>query len=133
MSIVGAVLSRIEKSSFLTPVGVVTTLLLALISSTTTKSQFTARFSAFLTLRGADSMYIHHYTLVGEPNLLLEQRSTLNSGCPSKNDFRKVNFQKHSCCDIESITRPSSRHQVSYVEDQLVEQGNTLNAVEDRT
>ena len=33
--------------------------------------------------RRADSMYVYHYTLAFEPDFLLEQRNTLNSGCPS--------------------------------------------------
>ena len=40
-------------------------------------------FPTFRRLKRADSMYVYHYTLALEPNVLLEHRNTLCSGCPS--------------------------------------------------
>ena len=44
-------------------------------------SRFYVIFPAFRGFRGADSMYVYHYTLAFEPDFVLEQSSTLNSGC----------------------------------------------------
>ena len=47
------------------------------------ESRFYVIIPAFRRLRRADSMYVYHHTLAFEPDFFLEQRSTLNSGCPS--------------------------------------------------
>ena len=47
------------------------------------KSRLYFIFPAFRRLACADSMHVYQYTLAFEPDFLLEQRSTLNSGCPS--------------------------------------------------
>ena len=46
-------------------------------------SRLNVIFSTFCRLRSPDSMNGYHCTLAFEPDFLSEQRSTLNSGCPS--------------------------------------------------
>ena len=47
------------------------------------ESRFYVIFPAFCRLTRANLLYIYYYTLAFEPDFVLEQRSILNSECPS--------------------------------------------------
>ena len=55
----------------------------SLLSKVILNSRFHVNFPTVRRLKRADSMYVYHYTLAFEPDFALEQRSTLNSECPS--------------------------------------------------